>query len=86
MNQTELEQAVLSRIPGRFEFVSLNGHRLILRSATKHREPLSTPERGHRLLMLEKDLKDNVDSRLEVFLQPMGDLNVLRTRLRGVKV
>lgn len=47
---------------------------------------LSTPERGRRLLEAEKLLRKEVDPRIQVFLEPKGDLNILRQRLRGVKL
>ena len=47
---------------------------------------LSTAARGDLLLDLELDLQNKIDSRLQVFLEPSGDMNKLRIKLRGVKV
>lgn len=47
---------------------------------------LTTAERGHRLMSLEKLLRKECDPRIQVFLEPKGDLNVLRQRLRGVRL
>ena len=49
-------------------------------------EGLPTPERGRRLLALEKVLRAEWDPRAEVFLEARGDLNKLRVMLRGVQV
>ena len=47
-------------------------------------EPLATAERGHLLLETERLLRSQIDPQIEVFLQPKGDMNKLRERLRGV--
>jgi len=47
---------------------------------------LSTPERGAMLLNAESALRSTIDHRIEVFLEPRGDMNKLRLKLRGVKV
>ncbi len=47
---------------------------------------LSTPARGEMLLNAEIKLRAQVDPRIEVFLEPKGDINKLRLKLRGVKV
>jgi hypothetical protein len=47
---------------------------------------LPTPERGRRLMALERVLRQDWDARAEVFLEPRGDMNQLRVRLRGVQV
>ena len=77
---SSLQSEVLSRIPDGFEFVSLKGNSLILRDVGR------LLGRGHVLLELEKRLHQEVDGRLQVLLEPMGDLNKLRTRTRGVIV
>ena len=46
---------------------------------------LSTPERGQRLLNLEKVLRAGVSPHLEVFLEPMRDRNQIR-HFRGIKL
>lgn len=70
-------------IPPQCELVRTEGgFKLILRM----KERMATAERGHMLLELEKRLRREVDFRIEVFLEPSGDVNKLRQRLRGVKV
>ena len=49
-------------------------------------EGLPTPERGRRLLALEKALRAGWHPDAEVFLEAKGDLNKLRVMLRGVQV
>lgn len=49
-------------------------------------EGLPTPERGRRLLNLERLLREEWNQQAEVFLEPKGDLNKLRVKLRGVQV
>jgi len=61
--------------------VKLQGYHLTVKIAGQY----TTPERGHLLLNLEKYLRLEVDPRVEVFLEPRGDLNTLRVKLRGVK-
>jgi hypothetical protein len=46
---------------------------------------MTTAERGHVLLEFEKRLRQNGYLDAEVFLEPKGDINALRLRLRGVK-
>jgi len=48
------------------------------------KEKLSAAERGKLLLDTEKQLRNKLDAKLEVFLEPRGDLNKLRQQLRGV--
>jgi len=48
--------------------------------------PHSVADRGALLLALERRLRALVDPRIEVFLQPKGDANALRQKLRGVSV
>mgnify|MGYP001603188468 FL=1 len=45
---------------------------------------LPTPERGRRLLALERELRIEWHPKTEVFLEATGDLNALRVKLRGV--
>ena len=77
-----MEADILSRLPPGTDFVRLQGRRLTLRMAA----PMPTPERGHMLLEFERRLRREVDSHLEVFLEPKGDVNTLRVKLRGVKL
>jgi hypothetical protein len=45
---------------------------------------LPAAQRGKLLLDTEKKLRKMVDAKLEIFLEPRGDLNKLRQQLRGV--
>ena len=76
-----LEAAILPLVPPCVEFVRLQGRRVTLRMTA----PMLTPERGHMLLEFERRLRREVDAKLEVFLEPKGDVNTLRVKLRGVK-
>ena len=69
-------------LPPQVEVVSFNGSKLTLRML----EPIPTAARGHMLLELERRLRVEVDPKIQVFLEPKGDMNKLRQRLRGVKV
>ena len=80
--EAALELAILPLLPPNTEFVRLQGRRLTLRMLA----PMPTPERGHLLLEFERRLRREVDPKLEVFLEPKGDVNTLRVRLRGVKL
>ena len=79
MNES-LQPQVLSRLPLQVEFISLRGKSLTLRL----KERMPTAEYGHMLLELEKRLHREVSPDLQVFLQPKGDMEKLRTKLRGV--
>lgn len=74
-------EALKPLLPSGVEFVRLEGRYQV---TLKMKEALSTPERGHLLLELEKRLRRDVDPQAEVFLEPKGDLNALRRKLRGV--
>jgi hypothetical protein len=63
--------------------VSVHNHAVIVRLIGP---TLSVAERGDLLLDLEMDLRKRVHPNMQVFLEPKGDLNKLRTKLRGVKV
>lgn len=77
-----LQSEVLSRLPKEVELVRMSSWHVIL----KMREKMGTAERGSLLLNLEKRLHREVDPKLEVLLEPMGDMNKLRNRTRGVMV
>ena len=77
-----MEADILALLPPSTEFVRLQGRRVTLRM----KEPMPTPERGHMLLEFERRLRREVDAKLEVFLEPKGDVNTLRVKLRGVKL
>ncbi len=76
------ESEVLSRLPESVELVRMSSRHVIL----KMLKNMGTAERGTLLLDLEKRLHREVDPKLEVLLAPMGDLNKLRNRTRGVMV
>ena len=77
-----MEADILPLLPPGTEFVRLQGRRVTLRMTA----PMPTPERGHMLLEFERRLRREVDAKLEVFLEPKGDVNTLRVKLRGVKL
>ena len=53
----------------------------------KMREPsLPIAQRAAMLLDAEKLLRQKVDSRIEIFLEPRADRNTVRVSLRGVKL
>ena len=47
---------------------------------------MPTGKRGKLLLDTEKQLRKALNQRLEVLLEPRGDLNKLRLQLRGVEL
>ena len=61
----------LERLQGKHVIVSL-------------KERLSAGQRGKLLMDTEKQLRKTLDTKLEIFLEPKGDLNKLRQQLRGV--
>ncbi len=65
------------------KLVSISAYSVIL---TMIGPSLSTAARGDLLLDLEIELKEKVDARTQVFLEPKGDMNKLRIKLRGVKI
>ena len=69
-------------LDGTSTFVRVQGHHVIVALPPG----LPTPERGRRLLALEKELRLYCDPKAEVFMEAKGDLNQLRVRLRGVQV
>lgn len=74
--------AVLSRLPVATELVDIRGETITLRM----RFPLETAKRGKLLLDFEKRLHKEVARRAVVLLEPMGDMEKLRKRLRGVVI
>ena len=73
---------VFSRLPSSVEFMSLQGNRLTVRMQVD----MLTAERGHMLMELEKRLHREVDPEITVFLLSRADAEILRVKLRGVKV
>jgi hypothetical protein len=43
-------------------------------------------DRARIILSLEKELRQELDNSLTVYLQPQGDINKLRAKLRGVSI
>ena len=70
-------------VSGTAKVESVSGYTIVLKL---NDETLDTATRGDQLLDAEMALREKVDSRIRVFLQPKGDVNKLRTMLRGVKV
>ncbi len=68
------------QMPKQFEAVKQVGKRVTVRQ----KETMSTSERGHILLEFERILR--LYGPYEIFLEPRGDVNKLRLKLRGVKV
>ena len=68
-------------IPG-LEIVSVDGSKIIIRLI----QQMSVETKGHLLLEQEKRLRKYWNPQAEVFLEPKGDINELRKRLRGVKM
>ena len=69
-------------LAGTSTLVRVQGHHVTVALPTG----LPTPERGRRLLALERELRTGWDPKAEVFLEAKGDLNQLRVRLRGVLI
>jgi len=76
----ELQNLIRGILDPRLELLRVqNAHVYV-----KVKERMLTGERGHLLLETEKTLSRATGLPLEVFLEPMGDMNKLRQRLRGV--
>ena len=85
-NQVEAETIkafIMSVVsPGDFEWVGLRGRHIYLKSIRK----MTIEQRGHDLMVIENEVRAMFPHPYEVFLEPVGDMNKLRQRLRGVKV
>ena len=75
-----LSDDIISRLPDVTCLLRVSGHRVVLRMV----DAMPTGARGHMLLEFEKRLHREVDPSIEVFLEPMGDINKLRAETRGV--
>ena len=75
------EKAVIPLLAGTSSLIALRHHHVIVELP----KGLPTAERGRRLLNLERALREGVDPKAEVFLEPMQDKNAIR-RFRGVIV
>ena len=80
VSKEDLSQRVIPLLDRRLELLRIQRYQVIL----SVREPMSTPERGKLLLDTERRLRKEINQRLEVFLEPKGDMSKLRQRLRGV--
>lgn len=76
------DSEIVSLIFPSLELVSIRGTHVTVSLP----RAMPTPERGTLMLEAEKMLRQQVDPRIEVFLEPKGDMNKLRLKLRGVKV
>ena len=76
----DLPQRVKPLLDRRLELLRIQGSQVVLLV----KEKMSTRERGILLLDTERMLRRELSRRLEVFLEPKGDLSKLRQRLRGV--
>lgn len=69
-----------------FEWVGIRGTHVYLRRGRNAMVQMTIAERGGVLMRLERSLQMQFGIKLEVFLEPVGDMNKLRTKLRGVTV
>ena len=79
-DSVDLSERIRALLDSRVELLFIRGHHVIV----SIREAIPTPKRGKLLLDTEKELRREIDERLEVFLEPKGDINKLRLELRGV--
>ena len=79
-NSADLSNRIKGILDSRIELERIQGKHVIVTVKGK----LSTADRGALLLDAEKRLRKQLDTKLEVFLEPKGDLNKLRLQLRGV--
>lgn len=79
-NPEELEDLIRAILDPRLELLRVQNTHVYVRVE----ERMLTGERGHLLLEAQKTLSRAAGQPLEVFLEPIGDLNKLRLQLRGV--
>ena len=79
-NSTDLSDRIKAILDPRLGLDKIRGKHVIVTM----NEKLSASDRGALLLDTEKQLRKQLDAKLEVFLEPKGDLNKLRLQLRGV--
>ena len=79
-NSADLFDRIKAILDSRLGLEKIQGKHVIVTV----KEKLSTADRGALLLDTEKRLRKQLDLKLEVFLEPKGDLNKLRLQLRGV--
>ena len=73
---------IATLLPPQVELVRISGMRVTLRM----KADMATPERGAMLLNFEKFLREATTEPYEIFLEPRGDMNKLRIKLRGVEL
>lgn len=79
-NSADLSNRIKGILDSRLALEKIQGKHVIVTV----KEKLSAADRGALLLDAEKQLRKRLDTKLEVFLEPKGDLNKLRLQLRGV--
>ena len=79
-NSADLSERIKSLLDSRLGLERVRGKRVIVSVKAQ----LPTAQRGKLLLDTEKQLRQEIDAQLEVFLEPRGDINKLRQQLRGV--
>jgi len=79
-NSADLSNRIKGILDSRLKLEKIQGKHVIVTV----KEKLSAADRGALLLDTEKQLRKQLDAKLEVFLEPKGDLNKLRLQLRGV--
>ena len=77
-----LEDNIKSLLDPRLTLTRIQGQQVILEVGEK----MSSGSRGKLLLDTEKQLRKTLGQPLEVLLEPRGDLNKLRQKLRGVQL
>ena len=78
----EIHDRVAEILDPRLQLLRIQGSQVIL----SVKERMTTPERGKLLLDTERHLRRDISRKLEVLLEPKGDLSKLRQRLRGVSL
>ena len=79
-NSEDLSERVKSFLDPGLKLERVQGKHVIV----SVKENLPAAQRGKLLLDTEKKLRKTLDAKLEIFLEPRGDLNKLRQQLRGV--
>ena len=78
----ELSEQIKPLLDPRLSLLKIEGQQVIL----SVNEQMPSGKRGKLLLDTEKQLRKELGQRLEVLLEPKGDLNKLRQLLRGVSL
>jgi len=78
----DLSEQIKMLLDPRLTLLNIQGLQVILLVE----EQMPTAKRGKLLLDTEKQLRKVLNQRLEVLLEPRGDLNKLRLQLRGVEL